>query len=233
MTNNQKIAWSGSDEHGYTGNVDGVALYKVRIVLHPPAEPREKPRRFYLTRRLEPRSYEGVGDTSHTLDEAKADCESDFRNGGRAALYKILGHALLVVEALGYCVSKLETTKRKDRVSKPTLDDALAVVKAAGFRVSRASKPKIPKRKNQVGPTYAAEFSDGTSVRMSTFGSAKELDWGRGERLARLAWASRHKVPLDLNSAELAKMAPPISACRFEQDGKVLAERLAGANHGV
>ena len=211
MTNNQKIAWSGSDEHGYTGNVDGVALYKVRIVLHPPAEPREKPRRFYLTRRLEPRSYEGVGDTSHTLDEAKADCESDFRNGGRAALYKILGHALLVVEALGYCVSKLETTKRKDRVSKP----------------------KIPKRKNQVGPTYAAEFSDGTSVRMSTFGSAKELDWGRGERLARLAWASRHKVPLDLNSAELAKMAPPISACRFEQDGKVLAERLAGANHGV
>jgi len=224
MTSKQEIVWTGNDADGFVGTVNSVALYKIRTVPYAPGPRRkdEKLRYTYLVRRLNTRSYEGVADTAHTADEAKTACEVDYtRNGGRAALHKTLGHALLIVEALGY------------RVSKPTLDDALAVVKAAGFRVSRASKPKIPKRKNQVGPTYAAEFSDGTSVRMSTFGSAKELDWGRGERLARLAWASRHKVPLDLNSAELAKMAPPISACRFEQDGKVLAERLAGANHGV
>ena len=224
MTSKQEIVWTGNDADGFVGTVNGVALYKIRTVPYAPGPRRkdEKLRYTFLVRRLNTRSYEGVADTTHTADEAKTACEVDYtRNGGRAALHKTLGHALLIVEALGY------------RVSKPTLDDALAVVKAAGFRVSRASKPKIPKRKNQVGPTYAAEFSDGTSVRMSTFGSAKELDWGRGERLARLAWASRHKVPLDLNSAELAKMAPPISACRFEQDGKVLAERLAGANHGV
>ena len=224
MTSKQEIVWTGNDADGFVGTVNSVALYKIRTVPYAPGPRRkdEKLRYTFLVRRLNTRSYEGVADTAHTADEAKTACEVDYtRNGGRAALHKTLGHALLIVEALGY------------RVSKPTLDDALAVVKAAGFRVSRASKPKIPKRKNQVGPTYAAEFSDGTSVRMSTFGSAKELDWGRGERLARLAWASRHKVPLDLNSAELAKMAPPISACRFEQDGKVLAERLAGANHGV
>jgi len=224
MTSKQEIVWTGNDADGFVGTVNSVALYKIRTVPYAPGPRRkdEKLRYTYLVRRLNTRSYEGVADTAHTADEAKTACEVDYtRNGGRAALHKTLGHALLIVEALGY------------RVSKPTLDDALAVVKAAGFRVSRASKPKIPKRKNHVGPTYAAEFSDGTSVRMSTFGSAKELDWGRGERLARLAWASRHKVPLDLNSAELAKMAPPISACRFEQDGKVLAERLAGANHGV
>jgi len=224
MTSQQEIVWTGNDADGFVGTVNSVALYKIRTVPYAPGPRRkdEKLRYTYLVRRLNTRSYEGVADTAHTADEAKTACEVDYtRNGGRAALHKTLGHALLIVEALGY------------RVSKPTLDDALAVVKAAGFRVSRASKPKIPKRKNQVGPTYAAEFSDGTSVRMSTFGSAKELDWGRGERLARLAWASRHKVPPDLNSAELAKMAPPISACRFEQDGKVLAERLAGANHGV
>ena len=224
MTSKQEIVWTGNDADGFVGTVNGVALYKIRTVPYAPGPRRkdEKLRYTYLVRRLNTRSYEGVADTTHTADEAKTACEVDYaRNGGRAAFHKTLGHALLIVEAFGF------------HVSKPTLDDALAVVKAAGFRVSRASKPKIPKRKNQVGPTYAAEFSDGTSVRMSTFGSAKELDWGRGERLARLAWASRHKVPLDLNSAELAKMAPPISACRFEQDGKVLAERLAGANHGV
>jgi hypothetical protein len=220
MTNKQKIAWTGDDEHGFTGNVDGVALYKVRTVLHPPAGPREKPRRLYLTRRLEPRSYEGVGDTSHTADDAKTQCEVDYRNGGRAALHKILGHALTIVEALGFHTSKLKTPKPRE-----TLDDALAIVKAAGFRIS---KPKVPKPKGRPGPVFAAEFSDGSRVRMSVACSTEPLDWTRGERLARHAWASRHKVPLDCDSAELAKIAPPINACRFERDGQVLAERNGG-----
>jgi hypothetical protein len=108
-----------------------------------------------------------------------------------------------------------------DRREKPTLDDALAVVKAAGYRVRKLSAPK---RKNQVGPTCAVAFSDGTTVRMTTSTSLEKLDWSRGERLARQAWASRHKVPLDLDSAELAKIAPAISACCFEQGDKVLAQ---------
>jgi hypothetical protein len=60
---------------------------------------------------------------------------------------------------------------------------------------------------------------------MSVACSTETFDWERGQRLARHAWASRHKVPLDLDSAELAKMAPAIIASRFEQGDKVLAER--------
>jgi len=61
------------------------------------------------------------------------------------------------------------------------LDRALTIVKAAGYRVS---KPKTPKRKNCIGPTFVAEFADGAITRMSTFTSLEKLDWGRGERLS-------------------------------------------------
>lgn len=105
------------------------------------------------------------------------------------------------------------------------LEEALAVVRAAGYRVS---KPRTSKRRNpkdRVGPTFVAEFADGTVTRMSTFTSLKELDWSRGEYMARHAWASRRKAPPDWDSAKLAEAAPPIIACRFEQNGKVLAQR--------
>jgi hypothetical protein len=59
---------------------------------------------------------------------------------------------------------------------------------------------------------------------MSVACSTEALDWTRGQRLARHAWASRHKMPLDWDSAKLAEMAPPISVCRFERDGVVLAQ---------
>ena len=101
------------------------------------------------------------------------------------------------------------------------LGEALAVVKAAGYRVS---KPKTPEHKDP-SPTLTATFVDGTTVRMTTFSSLEKLDWNRGERLARHAWASRHKVLLDWDSSKLAKIAPSISACRFEQGSKVLAQR--------
>jgi hypothetical protein len=236
MTNKQKITWTGSDEHGYTGTVNGVALYKVQTVVHPPAGPHHKPRRFYLTRRLEPRSYEGVGDTSHTLDEAKADCETDFAcNGGRAALHKILGTALLVVEAFGFHISKPETVKRKDRISKSTLADALIAVRTAGYHVRKLS---VPKRKTQVGPTFVCEFSDGVTTRMSTCTSLENLDWRRGERLSIAAYQSRLRAqyrklngkpcPIDLIPAP-----PAIVSARFERDGKVLAERNGGGAREV
>jgi hypothetical protein len=107
-----------------------------------------------------------------------------------------------------------------------SLNKALAVVKAAGFHVSR---PKTPKSKGRAGPVFEARFSDGVHVRLTVHASLTELDWNRGERVARQAWASRHKVPFDRNSAELAKIAPSIRACQFELDGTVLAQRNGGA----
>jgi hypothetical protein len=51
---------------------------------------------------------------------------------------------------------------------------------------------------------------------MSVFTSLEKLDWERGERLSIAAYQSRwrtHDVP------------PAIISARFEQDGKVLAQR--------
>jgi len=106
---------------------------------------------------------------------------------------------------------------------------AIETVKAAGYRVSKPRKSKIFKRgEDRVGPTFVCEFSDGETARISCFTSLENLDWSRGERLARHAWASRRKVPLDWDSAKLTEIAPPISACRFERDGVVLAQRNGG-----
>jgi hypothetical protein len=106
------------------------------------------------------------------------------------------------------------------------LDKAIAAVRAAGFRVS---KPKTPKHKNRIGPAFVCKFADDTITRMTTATSLENLDWGRGVRLARHAWASRHKAPPDWGSAKLAEIAPSIIACGFEQDGKVLAQRNGGS----
>jgi transcriptional regulator with XRE-family HTH domain len=104
-----------------------------------------------------------------------------------------------------------------------SLDEALAIVREAGYRTvksRRPVKPRTPQHKNRVGPTFVAEFSDGTRTRMTTATSVKQLDWSRGECLARHAWATRHKAS--------PEAAPPIIACCFEQDGRVLAQRNGG-----
>ena len=87
------------------------------------------------------------------------------------------------------------------------LEDAIACLKAAGYRVT---KPK-PKVKDRVGPTFVATFSDGQVTRMSTFTSLTSLDRGRGIRLSLAAYESRMK-----------QAAPPIIEAHFEQDGVVL-----------
>ena len=221
MTNKQQIVWSGSDNNGYVGNVSGIALYNIRTVPTPPVYPGQKsPKYLFLTQRLNTRGYEPFDGASraNTVNEAKTQCAVDFtRNGGRAALHKTLGHALLIVEALGFHVSKLKTPRPGE-----TLDNALAIVRAAGYRIR---KPKVPKPKGRLGPVFACEFSDGSRVRLSVACSTETLDWDRGENLARQAWASRQKMPLDLDSAELAKLVPPIITGRFEQNGVVLAQR--------
>jgi len=106
-----------------------------------------------------------------------------------------------------------------------SLDEALAVVKAAGYRVT---KPKPPRRQG-LGPTFVAEFADGQVTRMSTFTSLEKLDWDRGVRLSHAAYQTRRRArerkqrwPLSV-----APVPPPaIVSARFEQDGKVLAQRM-------
>src|SRR5262245_45644320 len=94
---------------------------------------------------------------------------------------------------------------------------AIKTVKAAGYRVFKARKPQVFRRgKDHVGPTFVAEFADGATTRMSICTARDKLDWGRGERLSIAAYQSRfqtHEVP------------PAIVSARFEQDGKVLAQR--------
>jgi len=100
----------------------------------------------------------------------------------------------------------------------PTSDALIAAiktVKAAGYRVSKARRPKVFRR-DRVGPTFVAEFADGTTTRMSVFTPRDKLDWTRGERLSVAAYQSRfqtHEAP------------PAILSAHFEQDGKVLAQR--------
>jgi hypothetical protein len=214
MHDRRGLVWTGDDEGGYVGSVNGIQFYKVRTVLHAPGPRRkdERPKYLFLTRRLNTRNYEAFNGASRvdTADEAKAQCEVDYTRSGRAALHKTLGHALTIVEALSF------------RVSKPTLDDALAVVKAAGFCVSKLKtpKPKTPKRKNQVGPTFVAVFENGETTRMSTYTSLANLDLGRGLRLSRAAYEARARRRF---GGSLHPVPPPIVRAHFEQDGNVLA----------
>ena len=113
-------------------------------------------------------------------------------------------------------------------VDETPLSKAIAMVKAAGYRIVRAKASKIPRPKKRVGPSFVAEFADGEVTRMSTYTSLTRLDWARGERLAQAAhqsrWRTRHRThTLHLN---LVAPAPPaIIAMHFEQDGVVLARR--------
>lgn len=97
-----------------------------------------------------------------------------------------------------------------------TLIEAVKIVRAAGYRVSkpRASKRRNPK--DRVGPTCVCTFADGTVTRMSVFTSLEKLDWERGERLSIAAYQSRWQT---------CEAPPAIISAHFEQDGKVLAQR--------
>jgi len=103
-----------------------------------------------------------------------------------------------------------------DENQRSALIEAIEIVKAAGYRVSKSKKPKIFKRGKDRGPTFVAEFSDGTVTRMSVFTSLTKLDWERGERLSQAAYQSRWRT---------REVAPAIVSARFEQDGVVLGTR--------
>jgi len=140
---------------------------------------------------------------------------------------------------------------RPDLYQGPTLINALAIVRAEGYRVvkPRTSKHfRRPKPKDRVGPTFVCEFADGTRTRMSVFTSLENLDWGRGERLSIAAYQSRWRMRALAQYHEqngglrltrwqyresainlIAPVPPAIIAAHFEQDGQMLAQRTNGS----
>jgi hypothetical protein len=110
------------------------------------------------------------------------------------------------------------------------LAKAIAMVKAAGYRIDRPKASKIPRPKKRVGPSFIVEFSDGTSTRMTVFCSPPKLDCDRGVRLSIAAWQSRWRMRKRAEVGRLVTLcAPPpptIISMRFEtQDGVVLGRR--------
>src|ERR1700758_1470313 len=63
------------------------------------------------------------------------------------------------------------------------LEQALQIVKAAGYRVSKPARKEKPEK----GPTCITTFADGQVVRMSV----ASLDAQRATRIAAYAWQSR------------------------------------------
>jgi hypothetical protein len=132
------------------------------------------------------------------------------------------------------------TVSEADEAQRLALIEAIATVKTAGYRVVKPRKPKtLQHNKKRVGPTFVAEFVDGTVTRMSTFTSLEKLDWDRGMHLSQAAWQSRwwtrtcgpylkqagspHRKPYPV--ALVTPVPPAIVAAHFEQDGKILAQR--------
>jgi len=124
---------------------------------------------------------------------------------------------------------------------RTVLSEAVAMVKAASYRVSKP-KPKQYRRKgkhkDRVGPTIQATFADGTVTRMSVFTSLEKLDWDRGVRLSIAAyqsrWRARERKQRPYWAIPVAPTPPAIISAHFERDGKVLAqyENPTDGNHG-
>jgi hypothetical protein len=95
------------------------------------------------------------------------------------------------------------------------LEEALRLVRAAGYRVT---KPKARKR-NYVGPTCVVTFADGTLCRMTTHSDDNDLDWDRGIGLCKAAWSSRRDLPM--------AQAPQIVSAHFERNGSILGQAEA------
>ena len=93
------------------------------------------------------------------------------------------------------------------------LEQALQLVKAAGYRVS---KPK-PRKLTSRGPTCVVKFADGALCRMTTHCRDDALDYERGIYLCKAAWSSRRKLPM--------AQAPQVISAHFERDGAVLRQQ--------
>ncbi len=94
------------------------------------------------------------------------------------------------------------------------LEEALRLVRAAGYRVS---KPKL--RLASRGPTCVVTFADGNTCRMTTHCHDDALDYARGITLCKAAWSTRRGLPM----AE----APQVISAHFERGGNILGQQEA------
>ena len=70
-----------------------------------------------------------------------------------------------------------------------SLEEAIKMVKAAGYRVTKPAE----KKHRTVGPTFEARWSDGIITRMSIYTTDENLDVGRAVRVSAAAYDSRTK----------------------------------------
>jgi hypothetical protein len=95
------------------------------------------------------------------------------------------------------------------------LEQALQLVKAAGYRVTKPKSRKLTSR----GPTCVVRFADGTLCRMTTHCRDDALDYERGVKLCKAAWSTRKGLPM--------AQAPAVVSAHFERDGNVLGQAEA------
>lgn len=101
------------------------------------------------------------------------------------------------------------------------IGEALKIVKAAGYRVSKPKARKV--KKFRVGPTCVTTFADGSVVRMSTNCSDDKLDYARGQSLCVTGWQGRWRKANELAASPWGgEPIPAVTACHFERDGTVL-----------
>ena len=96
-----------------------------------------------------------------------------------------------------------------------SLDQALAIVKSAGYRVTKPKQRKLTFR----GPTCVVTFADGNTCRMTTHCHDTALDWERGIKLCKAAWSTRRALPME--------QAPQVISAHFERDGNILGQQEA------
>src|SRR6516164_4602442 len=95
------------------------------------------------------------------------------------------------------------------------LEQALQLVRAAGYRVTKPKQRKLTSR----GPTCVVQFADGTQCRMTTHCRDDALDYERGIRLCKAAWSTRKALPME--------QAPAVISAHFERDGSVVGQAQA------
>ena len=101
------------------------------------------------------------------------------------------------------------------------LNEAMKIVRAAGYRVSKPKARKV--KKSLVGPTCVVTFHDNKVIRMSTNCTDDKLDYAQGQSVCITGWqaAWRHSNKLAA-SPWGGEPIPSIVACHFERDGAVI-----------
>jgi hypothetical protein len=97
------------------------------------------------------------------------------------------------------------------------LAQALQLVRAAGYRVTKPKQRKLTSR----GPTCVVRFADGELCRMTTHCRDDALDYERGVKLCTAAWSSRTGLPME--------QASRVVSAHFERDGNVLGQQQTEA----